>query len=127
MYRPGQSGNPAGRPKGSKNKSTRKADEAFDLVFDALQTNDRTKLEAWAKDNLTEFYKLFAKKLTTNAQSESHVVTETVSEEQARLMAQEYLESARAKVGEGQPGGVHGCDATGLSPGEPASQDSKGP
>jgi hypothetical protein len=112
-YAPGQSGNPAGRPKGTKNKITRKADEAFELVFDALQLDDTTKLQAWAKDNLTEFYKLFAKKLTTTAENQSHVVTETVSHEQARLMAEEYIATARdSVVPEVDP--VHGGDAAGL-------------
>ena len=97
-------GNP-GRPKGAKNKSTRKADEAFDLAFDALQENDTTKLEAWARENLTEFYKLFAKRITTA--SESHVVTESVSEEQARHMAEAYIGSARNSVGEGESPKLH--------------------
>ena len=121
-YAPGQSGNPAGRPKGTKNKITRKADEAFELVFDALQEDDTTRLEKWAKDNLTEFYRLFAKKLTTQAENSNHVVTETVSEEQARTMAEEYIATARTSVvPEADP--VHGGDAAGLPARESPSAD----
>jgi hypothetical protein len=119
-FKPGQSGNPSGRPAGSKNKSTRKADEAFELVFDAMQENDTTSLLAWAQLNPTEFYKLFAKKLTTASDNHNHVVTESVTEEQARSMAEAFIESSRNRVGEGKPGCLHDSVSPGL-PSEPAT------
>jgi polygalacturonase len=114
-------GNP-GRPKGAKNKATRKADEAFDLAFDALQTEDETNLVAWAKANTTDFYKLFARRLTTVADNTNHVVTENLSEEQARREAEAFLESARfasQRLGAPASDSVHGTDEAGL----PASPD----
>ena len=115
-FKPGQSGNPGGRPK--------KADHAFEAAFDALQEKDETKLSTWAADNLTDFYKLYARKLTTVADNRSHVVSETVSEEQARVMAEEYLASTRARVGQRELGGVHQGDEAGLPAGSVTQADS---
>jgi hypothetical protein len=122
-------GNP-GRPKGSKNKFSRKMDEAFAAVFDSLQLSETTKLEAWAKENLTEFYKITAKGITSHSETESRVVTESVSEEQARREAEAFLESTRLaaqRVGAVEPHQLHDADATGLPTGGSASQDSPSP
>lgn len=124
-FKPGE----GGRPKGAKNKVSRKMDEAFDKAFDYLQTKDSTKLEQWAEDNPTEFYKLCAKRLTLNTDSVSRVITESVSDEQARVMAEEFIESARAgnqAVGEGESGRLHQGDAAGLPTGGPTQEDSAG-
>ncbi len=48
-----------GRPKGSKNKVTKNAREAFQRAFD--ESGGFTALTAWAKANQTEFYKLYAR------------------------------------------------------------------
>ena len=57
--RKGHTGNPNGRPKGSKNKFTQSAKEAFQLAFDKL--GGAVGLAKWAKDNQGEFYKLYSK------------------------------------------------------------------
>lgn len=49
-----------GRPKGSVNKLTKSAREAFQLAFDAIQ-QPGTSLQEWAQANPTEFYKLYAR------------------------------------------------------------------
>lgn len=48
-----------GRPKGALNKVTTAAKEAFRLAFDKMGGTDA--LAAWAAENPTEFYKLYAK------------------------------------------------------------------
>lgn len=48
-----------GRPKGSANKTTKAAREAFALAFDAI--GGAKALAKWARDNETEFYKLYAR------------------------------------------------------------------
>lgn len=125
MFKAGESGNPAGRPKGSKNKSTRKADEAFDLAFDELQADPSANLAAWARANPGDFYRLYAKKITTHADNLNHTVTENLSEEHARLVAETYLDSLRGIPGDGakEPAGVHGGDEAGLSGGGVTSPD----
>lgn len=48
-----------GRPKGSRNKTTVAAREAFQHAFDGLGGVDS--LIVWAQENRTEFYKLFGR------------------------------------------------------------------
>ena len=48
-----------GRQKGSQNKLTKSAREAFQHAFDAA--GGPAGLSEWAKANLTEFYKLYAR------------------------------------------------------------------
>jgi len=57
----GQTNNPGGRPKGTKNKFTGNVKEMFLTVFVSLQNDSKTNLEAWAKNNPTEFYKLMGR------------------------------------------------------------------
>lgn len=53
-----------GRPKGSQNKSTRAANEAFDFAFN--ESGGAEALAEWARANRTDFYKLFAKRITVD-------------------------------------------------------------
>jgi len=53
-------GNP-GKPKGAIHHSTRIVKDVFADVFSKLQQDKKAKLESWAKENPTEFYKLAAK------------------------------------------------------------------
>lgn len=48
-----------GRPKGSKNKASVAAKQAFQEAFDGLGGVDA--LKAWAAENPTDFFKLFSK------------------------------------------------------------------
>jgi hypothetical protein len=53
----------AGRPRGSANKLTRAAKEAFGLAFEKL--GGVKALAEWAEENRTEFYKLYARLIPT--------------------------------------------------------------
>ena len=57
----GKTNNPNGRPKGSLNKSTASATEAFDLAFQGLGGWKR--LQTWAEDNYGDFIKIFGKRI----------------------------------------------------------------
>lgn len=48
-----------GRPRGAQNKLTRDAKQAFQYAFDKIGGAEQ--LAAWATDNTSEFYKLFAR------------------------------------------------------------------
>lgn len=48
-----------GRPRGARNLVTRAAKEAFEVAFTQLGSVDA--LVSWARDNPTEYYKLYAK------------------------------------------------------------------
>jgi hypothetical protein len=63
----GHTGNPNGRPKGSQNKFTSSAKEAFQLAFDKL--GGATELAKWAKENQGEFYKLYSKLIPVDVTS----------------------------------------------------------
>ncbi|WP_235443620.1 DUF5681 domain-containing protein [Xylella fastidiosa] len=61
----GQSGNPKGRAMGSRNKNTAAIKQAFLDAFDQL--GGVPALVAWARDNKTDFYKLAARMIPTEA------------------------------------------------------------
>lgn len=61
-----------GRPKGIPNKATQKANEAFDLAFEGI--GGVPALTVWAAENPTEFFKLFARRITVD-QTHSGAVT----------------------------------------------------
>lgn len=52
-----------GRPKGVPNKTTQAVKDALALAFQGI--GGVPELQAWARDNKTEFYKLWAKLLPT--------------------------------------------------------------
>ncbi len=54
-----------GRPKGLANKQTRAAKEAFGLAFQGI--GGVPALIKWGKDNQTEFFKLYARLIPTEA------------------------------------------------------------
>ena len=54
-----------GKVKGTQNKLTKTVKECFEVVFTKIQNNPNVKLEAWAIENPTEFYKLSAKLIPT--------------------------------------------------------------
>lgn len=55
-----------GRAKGSQNKTTTAAKEAFQFAFDKIGGN--IKLAEWANLNQTEFYKLYGRLIPVEAQ-----------------------------------------------------------
>lgn len=62
-FKPGQSGNPAGRPKGAVNKVTRTVREAFEEAFAKLQEDPDKPyaLVPWGMKNPDKFYMLSQK------------------------------------------------------------------
>lgn len=69
-----------GRPKGAQNKSTRQVKEALQAVY-AKKGGD-TSLLKWAKENETEFYKLWGRMLPQEVAGDPenpvHVVSEII-------------------------------------------------
>jgi hypothetical protein len=58
-FKKGKSGNPKGKPIGTKSKFTVSAKRAFEIAFDEL--GGEKNLAFWAKKNQTEFYRLYAR------------------------------------------------------------------
>lgn len=56
-YKPGQSGNPSGRPKGSRNKLT---EDFLSDVLDAWQTDGKAAIKAMVADRPGDFVKMVA-------------------------------------------------------------------
>jgi hypothetical protein len=67
-------GEATGRPKGAQNKLTRTVKETVLAVFDDLQSDPRSNLLSWGKDNPTEFYKIAAKLIPTEIKGEVAVI-----------------------------------------------------
>lgn len=55
-----------GRQKGSPNKATKAVKEIFEEAFEGV--GGAKALITWAKENLTEFYKLYARLIPVNTQ-----------------------------------------------------------
>jgi hypothetical protein len=62
-----------GRPKGTKNKFTSSAKEAFQYAFDSI--GGKKNLAKWAKENQTEFYKLFSKLIPVDVTNSDQSLT----------------------------------------------------
>lgn len=71
LFEKGQSGNPAGRPRGVPNKASAVIKQAFIQTFANLGGVDG--FTDWAKENKTEFYKLSAKLLPQEMRAEVDV------------------------------------------------------
>lgn len=61
------------RPKGSLNKTTRAAKEAFALAFQGM--GGVAALTRWAKANPTDFYKLYARLIPVDVTSNGETIT----------------------------------------------------
>lgn len=59
-----------GRPTGVQNKITRTVKETVLAVFNSLQSDPKACLEAWAKNETTEFYKIAAKLIPTEVNAQ---------------------------------------------------------
>jgi hypothetical protein len=64
LFKPGQSGNPAGRPKGSRNKL---AEDFLADAYEQWQKDGSTALEAMAKDEPAKFCQMVANLLPKEA------------------------------------------------------------
>lgn len=71
--------NKGGRPKGSVNRLSKVALEAFELAFDAIGGPDA--LASWARKNRTEFYKLYARRIPVTVQTAGELVIRVVYDE----------------------------------------------
>ena len=68
-----------GRKAGIPNKITKSAREAFQLAFDALNAFDGPhRLEKWAAENPTEFYKLYARLIPVEVTGEGGEAIQTI-------------------------------------------------
>lgn len=93
----------AGRPKGVQNKIGSAVKSNVVAVFDKI--GGRDKMVAWALDNLTEFYRLYARLIPTEVSTEINIRDATeLNRAQLMLIAQ---------------GSGAGAIEAGGSPGEP--------
>lgn len=76
-FQPGQSGNPAGKKPGTLSKTTTAAKEAFQAAFDEMGGVE--KLVTWAKDNQTDFYKLYGRLIPLDVNN-NHGVQDSLAE-----------------------------------------------
>lgn len=61
VFKPGQSGNPAGKPPGTISKYNRTVKDHFHEAFEAIQGHETANLATWAQNNPDKFYPLASK------------------------------------------------------------------
>lgn len=78
-----------GRVKGTPNKLSMNIKEAFDYAFESIGGSQR--LAEWAKDNTTDFYKIFSKMLPTNSTANVSIVSHEDRLEQIKEIERKAL------------------------------------
>jgi hypothetical protein len=79
---------PRGRPQGAKNKTTVKANEAFDLAFVGI--GGVPALIEWGQENPTDFYRIFSKRMSTDITSGDKPLQPTVLRVPIPMTADEW-------------------------------------
>lgn len=123
MFKPGQSGNAAGRPKGSRNKLET---DFLDKLYADWQVGGEGVIAKVRESDPVAYLKIVAQLLPKESKVDLSVrAIESVSDEQARLMAEALIDSARASPGvrEEEPDRVHDSVSPGLPSRKAASQD----
>lgn len=69
---PFKKGNP-GKPNGAINKNSKLIKEVFADAFNALQESEEHNIEAWARENKSDFYKLVVRIIPTQIQINANV------------------------------------------------------
>ena len=88
-WKPGQSGNPAGRPKGSRNKLS---EDFFRDLCDAWQAFGRPALETMAMLYPVEFVRLVASLLPKEPEAATTTPVERLSDAQLNAMIAQCIE-----------------------------------
>lgn len=66
----GHTNNPNGRPVGAVNALTKSMKDTTQQTLEWLQTQPRSNMREWAKENPTEFYRIAAKLIPTQVNAE---------------------------------------------------------
>lgn len=64
-FKPGESGNPKGKRKGTQNRLTKTVKETVLSVFNDIQSDPKVNLKAFAKNYPRDFYQIAAKLIPT--------------------------------------------------------------
>lgn len=73
-FKPGQSGNPKGKPVGAVNKENRTVKEAFHEAFDVIQKDPKARLDEWGRENPDKFYALVSKLIPAEITGQIQIV-----------------------------------------------------
>jgi len=99
QFKPGESGNPTGRPKGAINKTTLAVKEAIEEAFDEL--GGVPALVQWARRDPEAFYsKLWAKLIPKNIEIKGVLSLEQLVEASMKLIEAKVVESAKLEGAE---------------------------